>query len=98
MSHTILIDPPPQPKRLIKLRDEVLQFACEMSRTMDEKSRQDPRERNFVECLQEIQVQMKRLEEQINNGGVSSNFPQVYHRLVHIANFAMLAYNKVKDQ
>jgi hypothetical protein len=82
----------------IVLRDDVLEFAKDMSLVMNIKDAEEKPTSSFIEAMAGIELQMSRMREQIQISGVSSNFPEIYKRLIHVANFAMLAYNKVKTQ
>jgi len=81
------------------LREDVLKFAEMMSGVMTIKEREEgEKDTSFIEAMQGIELQMRRMREQIGTSGVSSNFTEIYRRLIHIANFAMIAFNKVKTQ
>lgn len=83
----------------ISLREDVLFFAGQMSKVMTLKELEEgEKDTSFIEAMQGIELQMNRMKEQIGVSGVSSNFTEIYRRLIHIANFAMIAYNKVKTQ
>lgn len=81
----------------ISLREDVLFFAEQMSKIMNIKELEEgKKDTSFIEAMQGIELQMIRMKEQISVAGVSSNFTEIYRRLVHVANFAMIAYDKVK--